>query len=145
MVSGIAYYSELVDEMKEDHRALLTTYGDLVQAAQAYDDLRFISLLQQFKSLLIAHLLKEAVKLYIYLRQRLRHDESTYRLVTGYKSEMDGISRAAMEFVDEYSAKKTGQMDFVLLGSRLRDIGLILGDRIRREEAELYPLYHDDY
>ena len=58
---------------------------------------------------------------------------------------MDGISRAAMEFVDEYSAKKTGQMDFVLLGSRLRDIGLILGDRIRREEAELYPLYHDDY
>lgn len=145
MVSGIAYYSELVDEMKEDHRALLTTYGDLVQAAQAYDDLRFISLLQQFKSLLIAHLLKEAVKLYIYLRQRLRHDESTYRLVTGYKSEMDGISRVAMEFVDEYSAKKSGQIDFVLLITRLRDIGMVLGDRIRREEAELYPLYHDHY
>ncbi len=85
------------------------------------------------------------MKLYIYLRLRLRDDESTYRLVTVYKSEMDGISRAAMEFVDEYSAKKTGQIDFVQLSSRLRDIGLILGDRIRREEAELYPLYHDDY
>jgi hypothetical protein len=28
---------------------------------------------------------------------------------------------------------------------QLREIGLVLGDRIRREESELYPLYHDHY
>lgn len=145
MASGIAYYSELVDDMKEDHRQLLAVYGDLVRAGQARDALVFKSVLHQFKSLLIAHLLKEAVKLYIYLRQKLRYDESTYRLVTGYKSEMDGISRVAMEFVDEYSAKPPEQIDFALLAVRLREIGQVLGDRIRREEAELYPLYHDHY
>jgi len=105
----------------------------------------FRTVLQQFKSLLIAHLLKEAIKLYIYLRQKLRDDESTYRLVTGYKSEMDGISRVAMAFVDEYSAKPAENIDFALLGTRLKEIGQVLGDRIRREEAELYPLYHDHY
>ncbi len=46
MVSGIAYYSELVDEMKDDHRALLAIYGDLVQAVHACNESRFISLLQ---------------------------------------------------------------------------------------------------
>jgi len=145
MSSGISYYSELVDDLKGDHKQLLAVYGNLVRAGQAHDAVVFRTVLQQFKSLLIAHLLKEAIKLYIYLRQKLRDDESTYRLVTGYKSEMDGISRVAMAFVDEYSAKPAENIDFALLGTRLKEIGQVLGDRIRREEAELYPLYHDHY
>ena len=145
MANGIAYYSELVEDLMNDHRQLLAIYGDLVRANQAHDPVAFKAVLQPFKSLLISHLLKEAVRLYIYLRQKLRYDESTYRLVTGYKSEMDGISRVAMEFVDEYSAKTPKEIDFVLLAARLKEIGQVLGDRIRREEAELYPLYHDHY
>jgi hypothetical protein len=39
--------------------------------------------------LLVAHLLKEAVKLYIYLRQKLKNDEGTYYLVTSYKRERE--------------------------------------------------------
>lgn len=145
MSSGIKYYSDLVDEMVDDHRALLAAYGDLVKTAGAKDASGFKFLLLKFKSLLVAHLLKEAVKLYIYLRQKLKGDESAYSLVTSYKSEMDGISRIAMAFVDEYTAKPAHQIDFHQLTLQLREIGLVLGDRIRREESELYPLYHDHY
>jgi regulator of sigma D len=145
MSNGIKYYSDLVHEMVDDHRALLATYGDLAKAAGVQDGPVFKSVLIKFKSLLVAHLLKEAVKLYIYLRQKLKSDESTYALVSSYKSEMDGISRIAMAFVDEYTSKPTHQIDFSQLTIQLRDIGLVLGDRIRREESELYPLYHDFY
>lgn len=145
MSNGIKYYSDLVDEMVDDHRALLAAYGDLVKAATAKDASSFKLLLLKFKSLLVAHLLKEAVKLYIYLRQKLKGDESAYSLVTSYKSEMDGISRVAMAFVDEYIAKPTHQIDFNQLAVQIREIGLVLGDRISREESELYPLYHNHY
>ena len=145
MSNGIKYYSGLVQEMERDHRSLLATYGDLIKAAGAQDGAVFKSELIKFKSLLVAHLLKEAVKLYIYLRQKLKGDESAYALVTSYKSEMDGISRVAMAFVDEYTAKPIHQIDFNRLAVQLREIGLVLGDRINREESELYPLYHDHY
>lgn len=145
MVVGIQYNADLVQEMIDDHRALLGVYGDLVKLVDAKDGLNFKLTLIRFKSMLVAHLLKEAVKLYIYLRQKLKGDEGVYHLVTSYKSEMDGISRVAMNFVDEYSAKSIHEIDFVQLSMRLREIGLVLGDRIRREEVELYPLYHDFY
>lgn len=145
MSNGIKYYSDLVSEMTHDHRELLATYGDLAKAAGAQDGTVFKSELIKFKSLLVTHLLKEAVKLYIYLRQNLKSDEHTYALVTSYKSEMDGISRIAMAFVDEYVAKPTHDINFSQLTIKLREIGLVLGDRIRREESELYPLYHDLY
>ncbi|MDP3229582.1 MAG: hemerythrin domain-containing protein [Acidovorax sp.] len=145
MANGIQYNSDLIQDMLEDHRALLAVYGDLVKLANNRDGANFKRKLVEFKSLLVAHLLKEAVKLYIYLRQKLKDDEGVYQLVSAYKSEMDGISRIAMEFVDEYTKKSVYEIDFIQLSSRLKEIGWVLGDRIRREESELYPLYHDFY
>jgi hypothetical protein len=89
MSNGIAYYPQLVKEMTDDHRELLAAYGDLVKAAHAHDGQVFKSILGQFKSLLVAHLLKEAVKLYIYLRQKLKNDEGTYYLVTSHKRDRE--------------------------------------------------------
>jgi hypothetical protein len=95
--------------------------------------------------LLVSHLLKEAVKLYIYLRQQLRSDPDVYVLITSYKNEMDGISRTAIAFVDEYVGKSSHLLDFQKITGQLRELGVVLGDRIRREEAELYPLYTNQY
>lgn len=145
MTNGIQYDPHLIREMLEDHRALLAIYGGLVKAVDAKDGVAFKFKLGDFKSMLVAHLLKEAVKLYIYLRQRMKDDEGAYQLVTAYKSEMDGISRVAMDFVDEYSKKSVHEIDYAQLSIRIKEIGWLLGDRIRREESELYPLYHDLY
>jgi hypothetical protein len=145
MKAGIRYDSNLIRDMLEEHRALLAIYGSLVKSVEARDELAFYVKLSEFKSTLVAHLLKEAVKLYIYLRQSLKDDENTYQLVTTYKSEMDGISRVVMKFVDDYSEKSLIGVDYGQLSIRIKEIGWLLGDRIRREESELYPLYHDLY
>ncbi len=47
--------------------------------------------------------------------------------------------------VDEYSKKSAHDIDYAPLSIRIKEIGWLLGDRIRREESELYPLYHDLY
>jgi regulator of sigma D len=145
MNKGIAYYPDLVQEMVSDHRRLLEVYGDMSRAAKMQDLEDFKFMLDNFKKLLTAHLLKEAIKLYIYLRQRLKNDAASYQLISGYKIEMDGITKVAMAFIDDYSDKTAKPVDFTLLNQRLAEIGRVLGDRIRREENELYPLYHDDY
>lgn len=145
MASGISYYPELIPEFLREHRQLLATYGAILRSAEGRNVVEFKSGLENFKSLLVAHLLKEAVKLYVYMRQMLRDDEVTHALVTSYKKEMDGIGRVAMAFVDGYMAKTPDQIDFTQVVSELHEIGKVLGDRIRREENELYLLYHDAY
>lgn len=145
MASGIPHYPELIDGFEKDHRVLLHSYGRLVQLAKPQTFSTFQKELAEFKSTLVSHLLKEAVKLYIYLRQQLKHEPASYGLVTRYKTEMDGIGKVAMDFIDRYSALNAGQVDFEILDDELNGIGKVLGDRIRREEAELYPLYHASY
>lgn len=145
MSQGIAFSPDLVQGMLDDHRQLLAVFGEMSRAVKAQDAENFRDMLIQFKSMLTAHLLKEAIKLYIYLRQKLKNDPASYQLITGYKTEMDGISKVAMQFVDDFSTLRSAPINFVELNARLAELGRVLGDRIRREENELYPLYHDQY
>ena len=145
MATGISYSPLLISEFEGDHRKLLRQYGILLNTAKQEDFAAFKAHLTEFKAMLVSHLLKETVKLYIYMRQKLKDDPHSYALVTGYKKEMDGIGKVAMNFVDTYMAQTADRVDFAQLVAELQHIGSVLGDRIRREEAELYPLYHDAY
>ncbi|AVO42886.1 hemerythrin domain-containing protein [Simplicispira suum] len=143
MVSGIQHHSTLVTQLVGDHRQLLESFGVLKKTAEANDATGFKRELQGFKALLIPHLLEEAVRLYTFLRQefKTRGDAGSYQLVNDYKSEMKGIGDAAVHFVDTYSATAEDAIDFQEARASLHEIGRLLGDRIRREETELYPLY----
>ncbi len=143
MVSGIQHHSSLVTQLVGDHRQLLESFGGLKKAADVGDAVAFKQSLQGFKALLIPHLMEEAVRLYTYLRQefKTRGDANNYQLVNGYKSEMNGIGDAAVHFVETYSTTADDAIDFHQVRTSLHEIGHLLGDRIRREEAELYPLY----
>ncbi len=143
MVSGIQHHSTLVSQLMSDHRQLLESFGVLKKTAEAGDAVAFKQALQGFKALLVPHLLEEAIRLYTYLRQELktRGDANSYQLVNGYKSEMKGIGDAAVHFVETYNTAANDAIDFEQVRASLHEIGHLLGDRIRREESELYPLY----
>ncbi len=145
MSNSIQYSPDLIEGFERDHRALLLSYGQLVKLANQANYPVFQAQLAVFKSLLVSHLLKEAVKLYIYLRQQFKEDPAIHSLVTSYKLEMDGIGRVAMAFVDGYLSTPADKVDFSEMSAKLGDLGKVLGDRIRREEAELYPLYSANY
>jgi len=143
MVTGIQHHSTLVTQLVGDHRKLLESFGTLKKSAEASDVLAFKQALQGFKALLVPHLLEEAMRLYTYMRQefKTRGNADAYQLVNGYKSEMKGIGDAAVQFIDTYSAIADDAIDFRQVCTSLQEIGHLLGDRIRREESELYPLY----
>ena len=145
MSNGIQYTPNLIESFERDHRALLHSYGRLVKTANKADFPTFQTELALFKSMLVSHLLKEAVKLYIYLRQQFKDNEAIHSLVTSYKVEMDGIGRVAMGFIDAYLTAPADVVDFAKMSTQLNEIGKVLGDRIRREESELYPLYSAYY
>jgi len=54
---------------------------------------------------------------------------------------MGHIGEAAIQFIGTYTQAQDDDIDFEQVRSALREIGVLLGDRIRREEADLYPLY----
>lgn len=142
-MADIPHYPDLVERFEQDHRVLLKAYGRVRHGAQARDAVEFKAALQEFQSLLVPHLVAEGYKLYTYLRQRTRSsgDHATYDKVNQYKSEMAHIGDAALHFIETYLKMPDGEIDFALVEDELRQIGLALGDRIHREESELYQLY----
>lgn len=143
MANGVPHYSALVAELVSDHRHLLSTYNALKRSAEAADAAGFRAALEEFKSQLVPHVVKEAYKVYTYLRQTLKDkgELEAYQRVNAYKTEMGRIGEAAMRFIDTYAETPDDAIDFQRVRTELHDIGLLLGDRIRREEADLYPLY----
>lgn len=139
--NGIKFHPELIAELTADHQKLLAIFAELGKKAEARDAAGFKERLHRFKILLADHLLKEAIRLYIYLRQQFKGDEATHHTITSYKKEMDGIGAVAMRFIEDYGNRPAKDFDFAELQYQLKQIGDVLGDRIYREEHELYTLY----
>lgn len=141
----IRYHPELIEQLQSDHRKLLGIYGEIQQAFDAGDYALVSQKLDAFRSGLQGHLLTENVRLYIYLDRCLASDETNSDLIRGFRREMDGIAKVAMNFLKKYEAIG---VDKELAGAFAKDfatIGQVLGERIQKEEQVLYPLYMPQY
>lgn len=139
--TGIRYSPSLIDELKRDHKQLLATYTAIKAAFDQGDYVRVSAKLAEFRIGLQGHLLTENVRFYIYLDRVHGQDEMNSDLIRGFRKEMDGIGRAALNFLKKY--EMIG-VDKELAGAFAKDfaeIGTVLGERIQREESTLYPLY----
>jgi len=141
----IRYHPELVGHLVGDHRKLLGIYGEIQAAFGAGDYARVSELLDAFRSALQGHLLTENVRLYIYLDRCLASDEASSELIHGFRREMDGIGRVAMNFLKKYEAIGVDAELAVPFAKDFATIGKVLGERIQKEEQVLYPLYMPSY
>ncbi|NMG30770.1 hemerythrin domain-containing protein [Aromatoleum evansii] len=131
----------LVPALMRDHVALLEIHSAIAAALDGgrLDVVR--SRLDEFRAALMDHLLKENVRLYVYLEHFLRGDAVSHRMMREFRHEMDVIGRAVVDFLGKY--KELGQHP-ELAGPFRQDlaaIGKALVSRIRREEEILYPMY----
>ena len=139
--TGIRHDPRLIDALKEDHRLLLDIYTAIDAARRAEDLLSVQTRLGQFRMVLQDHLLKENVRLYVYLEHVLRGDSVSHELMHGFRHEMDDIGRVVVGFLGKY--REIG-IHPELAGEFAKDfaaIGDALVARIRREEETLYPMY----
>ncbi len=137
----IGYDAALIERFLKDHRRLFSLHRRARRAALARDTETIQQRLQEFRSLLVEHLLTETVKLYVYLRQCFKTDPERYRAISGYKKEMDSIGKAVLDFVDGYTNTPAQNINFDQLIRTLDELGQVLVERLQREETDLYLMY----
>ena len=137
----IAYDPDLVTDLMHDHQDLLGLFGQISEAYSAKDYDRIPALLKEFGSMLRGHLLKENIKLYIYLQHAFAEDSENSALMQDFRSEMNGIGKTVTSFLNLYSEESRDQQRKEAFGMELEAIGKVLVKRIETEESAFYPLY----
>lgn len=137
----IAYKPGLVEELQAEHRKLVELYQSLVLAHRRGDYDASVAHLKYFTYALRAHLLKENVHLYVYLKHALRHDAELTNVMAGMRGEMGRIGRTLNDFVLRYTSSPWDAEARENLLGELATISEILTHRIRHEEDVLYPMY----
>lgn len=131
----------LVAALKQDHQLLLEIFGSIRNAAAAGDLRAVQKRLEHFRIVLQDHLLKENVRLYVYLEHLLRSDPTSHELMHGFRHEMDAIGKTVVGFLGRYKFIAGEPALAASFGAELDAIGQALAARIRREEDTLYPMY----
>lgn len=141
----IRYDPKLVVQLKHEHQALLNLFVATQSAFMEEDLHAVVAHLEAFRIAIQSHLLKESVRLYIYLEHQLAGDETSYQMVHDFRYEMDGIGKAVTGFLNKYKNLDTDINLVASFGPDLDAVGKVLVSRIQREEATLYPLYAPGY
>lgn len=131
----------LVGGLKQDHQLLLEIYGSIRKAAAAGDLPAVQTRLEHFRIVLQDHLLKENVRLYVYLEHMLQGDPTSHEMMHGFRHEMDAIGRTVVGFLNRYKFIAGEPSLAAAFAVELDSIGQALAARIRREEQTLYPMY----
>lgn len=141
----IAYHPQLVAELVQEHRQLLADFNAVAQAFERGDLTATCRELEHFRGSLLAHLLKENVRFYIYLEHALAGDAASHALVHQFRHEMDGIGKTVLAFLGKYAELAANPALAASFTGELGGIGEVLIQRIRNEEDTLYPLYLPAY
>lgn len=131
----------LIAAFKSDHRLLLDIFTAIGAAAKAGDLAEVQKRLGHFRTVLMDHLLKENVRLYVYLEHLLKNDPTSHQLMHEFRHEMDAIGQVVVGFLGKYKAIASQPELAASFGTDLAAIGEALVARIRREEDTLYPMY----
>jgi iron-sulfur cluster repair protein YtfE (RIC family) len=139
--AAIAYKPVLIEELQVEHRELLHLFKVLVAAHQRGDHDAAVSNLKRFTYALRAHLLKENLHLYVYLKHALKDDQESSGLMASMRIEMGKIGRVLNDFVTRYTSAPWDLEMRQDLGAELGKIAEVLTVRIQQEEDVLYPMY----
>ena len=139
----IKYDPSLILALKNDHHELVNIFHRIWSEGFERQNFRKLSeLLGVFKSTFQAHLIKENVSFYVYLEQSLNDDRHTLQIVKDFRTDMNDIANAVVQFCKRYSREVFTRDDLIRFKSDYEKIGEALTRRVSLEEKELYTLYN---
>ncbi len=139
--TSIHHDPRLIAALKEDHELLLEIFHAVDKARKAGDLLTAQTHLDRFRLVLHGHLIKENVRLYVYLEHLLAGDPARQELMHGFRRDMDAIGKVVVAFLGKYKQIGAHPELAAEFGTDLAAIGKALVGRIQREEKTLYPMY----
>jgi len=138
--------ANLVEQLKAEHvqlKQILKKAGDFSKPA-----VERIGFLSEVKKGLLAHLGKEDRELYPVLSGVAQHNQEVRRILEVFAKDMEEIAPQVLTFFEKYedvqwvSEKMRTDIAFPAeFGQDLERLVVLLGLRIGREEATLYPTY----
>lgn len=137
----IGYHPDLIARFQMTHQALQKLYASILAATEGNDFVAAQKSLDAFRKTLTGHLLEENVKLYTYLARCLAADPANKDLIGSMKSEMGQIGTTVMTFIKQYAASGITPFNKRQFLDGWGGIGVVLTDRIDREETSLYTMY----
>lgn len=137
----IPYDAQLIPQLKDDHRKLVTLFSGFVKSGQILDNGKMHKQLGQFKDLFNAHLLLEYTKLYIYMDYTFRDIKENHELILEFRQEMNLIGKTVRAFCQKWMAQSVTMENMGEFKSETDEIGKVLVHRISTEEERLYSIY----
>ena len=135
----ISWHKNLISEFSSEHKQLLDIF---TAVSTAYERKEYTSVqqhLKDFKRNLIAHILKENILLYVYLKYYYAEGTVNRELAKNMQKEMTAIGSIVFGFIQKMT--ETGAKFDDTFKKELDAIGKQLVQRIQIEENSLYDLY----
>ncbi len=129
--------TELIKQLNKEHAEIEKTLNKVKELGVNTQEGQ--QTLMAAKDGLLAHLKKEDEELYPVLYKAAEKDEKLKRTLEVFAKDMEGISKAALEFFEKYANGGSG-IEFA------RDFGkllAVLSQRISKEENVLYKKYEE--
>lgn len=124
-----------IDQLTQEHTAILAHLQEVKR--QGIHTMEGRNALMAAKDLLCQHLKNEDEKLYPYLKQKSKNDPKIKKMIAEFVEEMKKATQFCQAFFNKY-AISGGGIEFFRDFEKLYEL---LQNRIRKEEAILYPVY----
>lgn len=128
--------SKLTEELKNEHAVVAAGLEKIKKTGISSKEGKDI--LFSLKEALLKHLKKEDEQLYPVLKKAAQNNPGLARTLSYLSEDMAEVTTMALQFFEKYDQGQTAGMEFF---SELGKLFALLGDRIRKEEAILYPEY----
>jgi hypothetical protein len=136
------FNKSLIKNLVSDHRILLAEFTEMMNSAQEDNFNEANRLLTSFSTKLMEHLQLEMDELYGYMdfveKMMTAVDKASLK---GFDDEMHKIGHAVNNLINRYTNDPVSAANKDRFIKEFDGAGVILGDRIKREESFLYPLY----
>jgi hypothetical protein len=133
--------ASLIGRLEDDHSELIGLHAEIERLATESRFAALPALLAAFRSKFDMHVLNENLHFYGYVEHKSAGRPEDQDLVRGFRSEMNAIARAVVNFIKKYRSLGVHADTVQEFLVELRQIGVLLIKRIEREEKELYGLY----
>lgn len=138
--TGISYDPFLIKKLNEDHKALLSIFTEIMEAASEDDYASVTDGLNVFGNRLRLHLMTEQIKFHTYLQQALADSSLTQQMNNTFQDKIKVIGQTALDFMGQYEECGWNDETKKSFVEGMEGLGKILTERITMEE-ELYELY----
>lgn len=137
----VLHHPRLIGQLENDHERLIELYGMLKSAVAASRMSDLNGLLTQFSSVLRGHIMAENMKLYIFLSYHLADRPEQVARVKKMRRAKKALANQVTSMRQQFADQHMDETLLSSFASQLADIGLNLGERVKEEDAFLYPLY----